>query len=60
MKQVEPVTVEFEGNAYFRRMERKVFSLDESSGAFSGVAAAVEDMVSVSVVENATIRIRYS
>ena len=54
------MTVEFEGNAYFRRMERKVFSLDESSGAFSGVAAAVEDMVSVSVVENATIRIRYS
>ena len=36
-----------EGNAYFRRMERKVFNLDESSGAFSGVVAAVDDMVRV-------------
>ena len=26
--------------AYFRRMERKVFSLEESSGAFSGTATA--------------------
>ena len=31
--------------AYFRRMERKVFSLEESSGAFSGTAVA--DMVCV-------------
>lgn len=33
--------------AYFRRMERKVFSLEESSGAFSGTAVA--DMVCVQV-----------
>lgn len=39
--------MESEGNAYFRRMERKVFSLDESSGALSGVVAAVDDMVRV-------------
>lgn len=29
--------------AYFRRIERKVFSLDDSSGAFSGVG--VDDIV---------------
>lgn len=29
--------------AYLRKMERKVFSLEESSGAFSGMA--VDDMV---------------
>jgi hypothetical protein len=31
------------GVVYFRRMERKVFSFEESSGAFSGTAVA--DMV---------------
>ena len=36
--------------AYFRRMERKVFSLEESSGAFSGTAMA--DMVYVQVTED--------
>ena len=50
--------MEFESNAYFRRMERKVLSLDESSGAFSGVAAAVDDMVRVVVeVEDVAIRV---
>lgn len=32
-------------NAYFRRIDRKVFNFDESSGAFSGaVAADADDM----------------
>lgn len=36
------------GHAYFRRMERKVFSLEDSSGAFSGVVA-VDDIAEATV-----------
>lgn len=41
---VSTSTVKIESDAYFLRMERNVFSLDDSSGAFSGAAEVVDDM----------------